>query len=478
MSGAFERGNAGAGGARPLRSFPNGPLLGSIRPIGDKSLSHRALILAALAAGPSTIVRPNPGEDVEATAEALARLGASLERTRQGWSAGGTAGRLRDPDSLLDLRNSGTGIRLLAGVVAGTGRYAVLSGDASLRRRPMRRVAEPLRALGACVHLRDGELPPVAVQGGEVRPATIRLPVASAQVKSAILLAGLGLSRRATKGKAAATVGKGPAGAIIVEEPGPSRDHTERLLQWLGYPIEIERGRIVLGAREEPHAGFRWEIPSDPSAAAFFAVAAALVEGSDLTCERVAINPTRTGAFEVLRAMGADLEIVGEPGDGPEPAGAIRARGSRLHGTVVAGDRLVRCLDEVPILAVAAAAAEGETRFLDAAELRVKESDRIEATAALVRALGAEAETGPDWLIVRGTGGRLRGARVETRGDHRIAMSALVAGCAADAPVEIDDGRSIDTSDPSFLDSMRSAGAGIEGAGIGGEGIGGAGIAG
>ena len=305
----------------------------------------------------------------------------------------------------------------------------------------MRRIADPLTAMGATVLLRGGEFPPVAVRGGAIRPGKHRLAVASAQVKSCILLAALGLED----------------GEVAVEEPSASRDHTERLMQWLGMPISREAGRVTLRAPIPAVPAFRFSVPADFSAASFFAVAALIAPGSDVRLEGVLMNPTRTGALDALRAMGARLEIEDIDEEGPEPVATIRARGCPLHGTTIEGEMLLRSIDEVPILAVAAAAAEGETLFRDARELRLKESDRIEATACLVRALGAEAETGPDWLRVNGRG-RLEGGRVESRGDHRIAMSALVAGVAACGDVSLDDTSSIATSDPTFIDRLVQLG--------------------
>ncbi len=425
-----------------ISARPCGPLRGEVRAIGDKSLTHRALILASIARGTSRISGANPGEDCRGTARALGCLGAVLRPSEGGWEIEGRSEGLRDPEEILDLGNSGTGIRLLSGLVAGKSLFAVLTGDSSLRRRPMSRIAEPLERIGARVLLRDGEFPPIAVRGGEVRAISYRLPFASAQVKSCCLLAALGLRD----------------GEILLEEPGSSRDHTERLLRWLGIDLEWNAGRIRLRAPVPELEGFTWRVPADISAAAFYIVAATIVPGSDVRLGGVLLNPTRTGCIDVLKRMGADIEIEEEVASGPEPVGLIRVRSAPLRGTVIDGDLLIRALDEVPVLSVAAAAAEGETRFLDAAELRVKESDRIESSASLARALGAEVETGKDRLVIRGAGG-LRGCRVASHGDHRIAMSAIVAGCAANGPVEVDETSAIDTSDPEFLASLSRLGA-------------------
>jgi 3-phosphoshikimate 1-carboxyvinyltransferase len=425
-----------------LSSRPCGPLRGDVRAIGDKSLTHRALILASISSGASRISGANPGEDCRSTARALSSLGATLRPAEGGWEIEGGWERLHDPEEILDLGNSGTGIRLLAGLVAGRSLYAVLTGDASLRRRPMRRIAEPLEKIGAQLFLRRGEFPPIAVRGGNVRAISYRLPFASAQVKSCCLLASLGLRD----------------GEILLQEPGPSRDHTERLLRWLGVDLDWDGRNVRLRAPIPKLEGFAWKVPADISAAAFYIVAATIVPGSEVHLAGVLLNPTRTGCLDVLRRMGADIEIEEDDPSGPEPVGTIHVRSASLHGTVIDGDLLIRALDEVPILAVAAAAAQGETRFLDAAELRVKESDRIESSASLARALGAEVETGGDRLVVLGRGG-LRGCAVASHGDHRIAMSAIVAGCAASGPVEVDDASAIDTSDPEFLASLTRLGA-------------------
>jgi 3-phosphoshikimate 1-carboxyvinyltransferase len=330
----------------------------------------------------------------------------------------------------------------MTGLIAGQSLYAVLTGDASLRKRPMRRIAEPLAAMGATILLRDGEYPPIAVRGGDIVPLDYKLPVASAQVKSCLLLAALGLKE----------------GVVALEEPGPSRDHTERIFEWLGKPISRDGFRVEITAPIEEHSGFDFAVPSDMSSSAFYLVAGSIVPSSELRLDSVSLNPTRSGILDVLQAMGADLEIEEDETDSPEPVGSIKVRPASLKGTVIDGSILIRAIDEVPVLAVAAMVAEGETVFRDARELRVKESDRIESTASLVRALGGEVETGPDWMRIKGKG-HIEGGCVESRGDHRIAMSALVAGCASRGPVEIDDTVPIASSDPTFLDTIARLGA-------------------
>lgn len=412
--------------------------------MGDKSLTHRALILGAIARGRSRLIHPNPGADCVATARALRELGARIDHAATGWDLSGSTGSLRTPAAPLRMGNSGTGMRLLSGLLACHPVRAVLTGDASLNRRPMRRIARPLREMGAEIVLRDEEFPPIEIRGGRLRAIRHTPEAPSAQVKGSLLLAGLGLSE----------------GELIIEERIETRDHTERLLQWLGLPVDREAGRVVLRAPVPRHEGFEWIVPSDPSAATFYIVAAALVEGSDVRLDGVLLNPGRTGAVEILKRMGADVEIVPDEASGPEPTGTVRARASRLRGVSIAGPLLPRMIDEVPALAVAAAMADGETVIRDCAELRVKESDRIASTAAMLRALGCGVEAGPDWLRIEGAG-RLKGGAVDPCGDHRIAMAGIVAGLAAEAPVVIEDVRPIASSDPTFIDRIVQLGASV-----------------
>lgn len=421
-----------------------GPLRGEARPVRDKSITHRALIFAALAGGRSWVREANLGEDCRSTADAVGMLGAEMREIEGGWEVVGAEGRFRDPAGVLDLRNSGTGIRLLSGCIAGRGVFAVLTGDASLLRRPMRRIAEPLERMGAVVMLRGGEYPPIAIRGASPMPIRYEAPVASAQVKSAVLLAATGLLE----------------GEAEVREPALSRDHTERFMEWLGLPIARDGTRSVLRGPVGSIRSFEIAVPVDPSSAAFYAVAASITPGSDLWIDGLLLNPTRTGFLDVLAAMGAEIEVAEAPAAGPEPVGRVRIRSSRLRGTTIAGDLLVRCIDEIPILAVAAAAAEGVTEIRDARELRVKESDRLATSGDMARALGAEVELGEDRLTIRGSGGMAGGA-VRTHGDHRIAMSAIVAGCAARGHVTVDDASPIPTSDPGFVSEMRRLGANL-----------------
>lgn len=404
---------------------PRGPLRGRLRVPGDKSISHRALLLAALAEGRSTIGGLSDGADVVGTRRAVETLGVSTHD--EGDRVVVDGGPLREPDGPIDVGNSGTTIRLLAGVVAAFPFRTELAGDESIARRPMDRVAVPLRAMGATVDGRDGgRFPPLVVTGGGLHGITYRPPVPSAQVKGAVLLAGLGAD-----------------GDTVVEEAVATRAHTEELLARFGADVSVDGPRIRV--RRSRPAPFSFDVPGDPSQAAFWIVAACLVPGSDLVVEDLYLGAARTGFLDVLRRMGADLEVERDPATGE---GSVRARSSALQGTVVRGDEIVG-LDEVPALAVAAGAAEGVTRFVDVGELRVKESDRLATVSAALRAVGAPAEVDGDALVVEG--GTLRGGRVASHGDHRIAMAAAVAGLgSAGAPVTIEGWEAVATSYPSF----------------------------
>ena len=424
----------------PPSSFRRLPLRGRMRPVSDKSLTHRGLIFGALAAGTTQLDRPNPGRDCSATAEALRRLGASITPTGSGVSISGGIDRFRAAEEPLDLGNSGTGMRLLAGVLAGCPFSSILTGDDSLRRRPMNRIIEPLRAMGATIDAEPGGRAPLRIRGGELNGIDYQPPMASAQVKSAVLLAGL-LAARAP---------------VTVREPVPTRDHTERMLRFHGASIENEPGccRLEHNLRERSLQPGNWTVPGDPSAAAFFAVGAALAEGSDLIIEQVGLNPTRTGAFDVLKRMGARIEIDADPPAGPEPVGRVHVRGGALRAAETLPEDLPRLVDEIPVLALAAALAEGMSVFRGLDELRHKESDRIESTLDLLHALGARAEVDGDTLRVHG-GRSLSGGAILTRGDHRIAMTAYIAQGLVEGPVEIDDPGMIATSDPTFHDTLE-----------------------
>jgi len=441
---------------RPLRSRPTGPLVGRIAVPGDKSISHRALMLGGLAVGRTRVEGLLEGEDVLRTAAAMRALGAAVEREAASvWRIDGVGiGGLAEPADVIDLGNSGTGARLLMGVIAGHPFTAFLTGDPSLRRRPMARVVAPLERMGARILARSGGRMPLAVTGAaEPLPIAYTLPVASAQVKSAVLLAGLSAP-----------------GVTTIIEPQPTRDHSERMLRHFGATVETaetaEGGRRIslLGQPELAAADLR--VPGDPSSAAFPAVAALLLPGSEITITGVGINPLRTGLYDTLREMGADLAFTEEREAGGEPVADLVVKASRLEGVEVPAERAPRMIDEYPILAVAAAFAKGRTVMRGLGELRVKESDRLAAIATGLAACGVTARIAGDDLIVEGAGGRPRGgAAIATKLDHRPAMSFLVFGMAAQEAVAIDDGAPIDTSFPAFAALMNGLGAKIEEAG-------------
>jgi len=434
-----------------LSSGRAGALSGEARVPGDKSISHRALMLGALAMGETEIHGLLEGEDVLRTAAAMRKLGGEVVRADDGiWRARGRGiGGLSESDDILDLGNAGTGTRLLMGLVASYPMTSFFTGDASLRSRPMARVAVPLEQMGARIISRSGGRPPLAVIGTDAPlPITYRLPVASAQVKSAILLAGLNTS-----------------GVTTVIEPEATRDHTERMLRGFGARIESEEtpeGRVIRLYGQPEIVGRRIDVPGDPSSAAFPLVAALILPGSSIVLPHIGLNPHRIGLLETLREMGADIAITGERLEAGEPVGDLIVRASSLHGVNVPAHRAPSMIDEYPILAVAAAFAEGETRMEGLAELRVKESDRLAAMARGLAACGVAVKEGADSLIVSGGGMKRRpkgGARIAANLDHRIAMSFLVLGMAAEKPVMIDDDASIATSFPNFVDLMNGLGA-------------------
>jgi 3-phosphoshikimate 1-carboxyvinyltransferase len=416
---------------RPL----DGGLVGTVRMPGDKSLSHRAFLLGALSEGPVEVSGAAPSGDVRSTVGALRLLGARIEGDP---GEAVVEGPLREASDILDCGNSGTGMRLLAGLLAGREGVAVLTGDASLRSRPMRRVAEPLRRMGASVDGREGgNLAPLVVRGGPTRALDHELAVASAQVKSAILLAALSAD-----------------GTTRVREPGPSRDHTERMLRWLGAQVTSAPGEVSL--TPGPLGARPLRVSGDPSSAAFWLVAGAALPGSQVRIDDLCLNPTRTGVLDVLSAMGA--RVVGGPDREwcGEPVGDLEVTGTVLGPAVVEGELVVRAIDELPVLAVGGALGSGlEVR--DAHELRVKEVDRIDAVAALLGALGVRVETREDGFTVPG-GQALTGGEVDSRGDHRIAMSAAVAALAASDPVLITGFHAVATSYPTFLEDLRALG--------------------
>lgn len=450
-----------------LTARRGGPLRGTLTAPGDKSISHRALLLAALAVGETVITGLLEGDDVRHTAAALRGLGVTV--THDGpqdgpqdgsgaWRVNGVGvGGLLPPGDVIDLGNSGTAARLLCGLLAGHGFAAVLTGDASLRARPMGRVIEPLTAMGAVFQAREGGRMPLTITGSDnLRPTAYTLPVASAQVKSAILLAGLHAP-----------------GETSVVEPSPTRDHTERMLAHFGAKIRTEdttEGRRITVTGQPELTPAAIAVPADPSSAAFPAVAALLVEGSEINLPGICTNPTRTGLYTTLGEMGAALTWRNERLEGGEPVADLNVQTSHLTGVEVPPERAPAMIDEYPVLAMAAACAEGTTVFHGVGELRHKESDRLAAVAAGLTACGVSVEETPDSLIIHGTGhGASPGASSRPAGgatiaaalDHRIAMSFLVLGLASEKPVSIDDASSIETSFPDFAGAMGSLGADI-----------------
>ena len=420
-------------------------LTGRVAVPGDKSISHRAALFGALASGRTEITGFLEGEDCLATLKAVRALGAEVTRKGPGhYLVDGTGvDGLTEPDNVIDCGNSGTSARLLVGVLAGQPFWTVLTGDDSLRSRPMDRVAEPLRRMGATVvGRREGSRLPLAVHGTRpLRALTYASPVASAQVKTALLLAGLWAD-----------------GPVTVREPAPSRDHTERMLGGFGARLTVGPEGITLTPGAQL-AGQPVAVPGDISSAAFFLVAAAVAPEAEVTVSQVGTNPTRTGVLEVLHAMGASIQFErGQSVTGghtaAEPSADLVARGGTLRGTEIGGALVPRLIDEVPILAVAACLAEGPTEIRDAAELRVKESDRIRAVATELGRLGARITERPDGLRIEG-GARLRGAVVQSGGDHRMAMALVVAGLLADGETVVEDTECIATSFPGFLSAVN-----------------------
>lgn len=413
-------------------------LRGSLEVPGDKSITHRAVIFSALAEGTSEITGYLPSEDCLRTIAAFQAMGIVIAAgSSKGAPSLSVEGKglsgLLEPKEVLDCGNSGTTMRLLTGLLAGQPFFSVLTGDASLRSRPMRRVIEPLQRMGGAIAGRSGgNLAPLAVSGRKLSGVGHRLSIASAQVKSAILLAGLTAS-----------------GVTSVAEPSRSRDHTERMLRYFGVKVEENEGRLSI-AGGAAFAGKKIEVPGDISSAAFFLVAGALVEGSEIRLRNVGVNPTRAGILDILRRMGADVTVAPAESVCGEPTADLTVRSGSLKGTVIEGEMIPRMLDEFPILCVAAAAAEGETVIRGAGELRVKESDRIATMAKALRGMGVAVEEFSDGMKIQGTK-KWRGADVETHGDHRIAMAMTVAGLLAEGGNRIDDEACIDTSFPGFM---------------------------
>jgi 3-phosphoshikimate 1-carboxyvinyltransferase len=427
---------------RPART-----VRGTIRVPGDKSISHRAAMLSALASGESTIEGFLRAEDCMNTLRAVGALGAAVGQQGDRVTVRGTGGRLAAPRGTLDLGNSGTGVRLLAGLLAGQPFVSEMTGDASLLSRPMRRIKEPLEKMGARVELLGPNgCGPVRIHGGNLRAIEYRLPVASAQVKSCVLLAGL-FAR----------------GRTAVVEPRPTRDHTERMLRAAGVAVKREGLTVSVegaGGGTPAVRAREWVVPGDFSSGAFWMAAAACRPGAEIVVERVGLNPGRTAFLDVLRRMGAEVEVAaaGDPGaaddEAEEPSGSVRIRGRTLSGTEVGGNEIPNLIDELPLVAVLGALASGRTVIRDAGELRVKESDRIEAMARALAEFGAAVEERADGMVVEG-GARLRGGgQVDSRGDHRIAMAGAILGLFAEGPTRILRTACTETSYPGFWDEL------------------------
>lgn len=442
--------DAPADAPKPLSARRAGPLSGAARVPGDKSISHRALMMGALAIGRTTVEGLLEGEDVLRTAEAMRQMGATVTRSADGvWTIDGVGvGGLAEPAEVIDMGNAGTGARLVMGLVATHPIAACFTGDASLRSRPMKRVIAPLSLFGAMFMAREGDRLPLAMRGnGASAPVRYTVPVASAQVKSAVLLAGLNVP-----------------GVTTVVEPVPTRDHTERMLRGFGAELSVEIGED--GARTISLVGqpqlrpCRLAVPADPSSAAFPAVAALIVPGSEIVLANVGTNPLRFGLFETLREMGAEIALENPRQVAGEPVADLRVKASALAGVTVPPQRAPSMIDEYPVLAVAAACAEGETRMRGLGELRVKESNRFDAVVNGLAACGAAVRAEGDDIVVTGTGSPPHGgATIAANLDHRIAMAFLVLGMASAEPVRIDDVRAVDTSFPGFADLMTRLGA-------------------
>ena len=425
---------------------PGGSLRGRIRVPGDKSISHRCIMLGSIAEGTTRISGFLEGEDSLATLEAFRAMGVQIEGPENGRVVVHGVGLhgLRPPLQPLELGNSGTSMRLLAGLLAGQAFDTELVGDNSLMSRPMRRVTGPLAQMGADIATTGAGTAPLKISGGRrLQAIDYAMPVASAQVKSCLLLAGL-YAR----------------GRTCVHEPAPTRDHTERMLQGMGYAVSCRKGVVCLEGGGQL-AGTGIDVPADISSAAFFLVGASIAPGSDLVLEHVGVNPTRTGILSILRLMGADIELSNRRDVGGEPVADVRVRSALLQGIDIPVEQVPLAIDEFPALFIAAACAQGRTLLTGAAELRVKESDRIQVMANGLQALGVEAQPTADGMII--SGGPIEGGAVDSHGDHRIAMSFAMAALRASGPVAIDDCANVNTSFPGFVELAGGVGLGIEG---------------
>ncbi|MCS6289736.1 MAG: 3-phosphoshikimate 1-carboxyvinyltransferase [Nitrospira sp.] len=424
-----------------LTITPGRPLKGTIAVPGDKSVTHRAIILTALAEGLSQVTDYCRGEDCLNTMRAFQSLGVRIEETAERLTVHGKGmWGLTEPFGPIDCGNSGTGIRLMAGLLAGQDFFTVLTGDESIRRRPMGRVVKPLRAMGATIAGRKGgELAPLAITGARLKGMSYVSPVASAQIKSSLLFASLYAD-----------------GLTTISEPRLSRDHTERMFAYFGIPFHRDGCTV----RIEGRSSTRWSgktvvVPGDLSAAAFFIVGASIVPDSDVTVLSVGMNPTRTGLLGILRQMGAHIEVLNPREEAGEPVADLRVRSRLLRGVQIGPEQIPQTIDEFPILCVAAAVADGETVITGAEELRVKESDRIATMATELRAMGARIEERPDGMVIQGLGcksanGTLTGATCASHGDHRVAMSVAIGALTAAQPTQIQDTDCIETSFPNF----------------------------
>lgn len=419
-----------------------GRLSGSLRVPGDKSISHRAIMLGSLAEGVTEVSGFLEGEDALATLQAFRDMGVVIEGPSNGQvTVHGVGLRgLKAPPGPIYCGNSGTSMRLLSGILAAQPFESVMTGDPSLAKRPMERVAAPLRSMGANIRTTgDKGTPPLTIHGGQtLKGIAYDMPVASAQVKSGVLLAGLWAE-----------------GETSVTEPAPTRDHTERMLRGFGYPVDVQGATVRIQGGGKL-TGTRIDVPADISSAAFFMVAASIAEGSDVTLQHVGINPTRIGVVNILRAMGADLTLLNEREVGGEPVADVRVRSARLKGIVIPKDQVPLAIDEFPAIFIAAACAEGQTVLAGAEELRVKESDRIQVMADGLAALGIPVQPTPDGIIIEG--GQLGSGRVASHGDHRIAMAFAIAGLCASGPVEVEDCANVATSFPDFVGLAKAAG--------------------
>lgn len=418
-------------------------LRGEMTVPGDKSITHRAVMLSALAEGTSEIIGYLPSQDCERTIAAFQAMGIEIStRQLESQPALRIKGRglfaLKEPDNIIDCGNSGTTMRLMTGLLAGQSFFSVLSGDASLRSRPMQRIIDPLRMMGAEISGRsEGQYAPLAISGTALSPIEYTQPIASAQVKSSILLAGLSIS-----------------GPTTVYEPGRSRDHTERMFQHFGIPFEQKGGGASVSGGNSFTAK-KIIVPGDISSAAFFLVAGSIIEGSEITLHNVGVNPTRTGILDILLKMGADIKVETQESLCNEPLATLIVRSSPLRGIEIGSAMILRAIDEFPILCIAAARAEGETIIRGARELRVKESDRIASMAAALRGMGVTVETYDDGIRIEGKSD-WQGCKCKTSGDHRVAMSMSIAGLLTEAGNDIDDLDCINTSFPGFIDHLSA----------------------